>query len=82
MHDFRIAEAILEGVLRKAKEHNARRISRIQLKVGILKMVTPLSLQNAFDMVSSGTVANQAKLDVEEIPGDELVISNVEVEID
>jgi hydrogenase nickel incorporation protein HypA/HybF len=80
MHEFGIAQSILDSVIKKAKEYNAREISRIELRVGLLKMVTPISLQNAFDMVSSGTIANQAKLDVEEVPGDELSIMNIEIE--
>ncbi|RKY40660.1 MAG: hypothetical protein DRP76_01425 [Candidatus Omnitrophota bacterium] len=80
MHEFTIAKAILKGVLKEVSEHNAKKISRVGLRVGLLKMVTPVSLQNAFDIVSSGTIANQARLDVEEVPGDELSIINIEIE--
>ncbi len=80
MHEFTIAKAILKGVLKKASEHKAKKISRVGLRVGLLKMVTPVSLQNAFDIVSSGTIANQARLEVEEVPGDELSIINIEIE--
>ncbi len=80
MHELGMVKAILDGVLKKAKEHNARKVSRIKLKVGLLKIVTPVSLQNAFDIVSSGTIANQAKLDIEEISGDELSIIDIEIE--
>ncbi|HEC68960.1 MAG TPA: hydrogenase maturation nickel metallochaperone HypA [Candidatus Omnitrophica bacterium] len=80
MHEFTIAKAILKGVLKEVSKHNAKKISRVGLRVGLLKMVTPVSLQNAFDIVSSGTIANQARLDVEEVPGDELSIINIEIE--
>ena len=80
MHKFTIAKTILNGALKKASEHNAKKVSVVELRVGLLKMVTPISLQNAFDIVSSGTIANQARLDVEEVPRDELSIMNIEIE--
>ncbi len=79
MHEFVIAQSILDGVLKKVKERNVEKISRIELRVGLLKIVTPVSLQNAFNIVSSGTIANQAKLDVEEVPGDDVSIINIEI---
>ena len=80
MHEFGIARTILESVLKKAEGHGAKKISRIALKVGQLKMVTPSSLQNAFDLVSSGTAAEGAKLKVEEVAGDELSVQSIEVD--
>jgi Zn finger protein HypA/HybF involved in hydrogenase expression len=80
MHDFHIAQFILDGSLKKAKEHGAIKINRIKLKVGLLKMVSPDSLQNAFDTIAHETIASQAKLDVETVPGEELSIVNIEIE--
>ncbi len=47
MHEFTIAKTILKGVLKKASKHNTKKVSRVGLRVGLLKMVTPISLQNA-----------------------------------
>jgi len=82
MHEFTLAKTILDSVLKKAKDYNLKRITGIKLKVGFLKMVTPVSLQNAFNLVSMGTKAYQAKLDIEEVAGDELLIINIEGEKD
>jgi len=82
MHEFTLAKTILDSVLKKAKDYNLKRITGIKLKVGFLKMVTPVSLQNAFNIVSMGTKAYQAKLDIEEVAGDELLIINIEGEKD
>ena len=57
MHEFTLAKTILDSVLKKAKDYNLKRITGIKLKVGFLKMVTPVSLQNAFNLVSMGTKA-------------------------
>jgi Zn finger protein HypA/HybF involved in hydrogenase expression len=82
MHEFTLAKTILDSVLKKAKDYNLKRITGIKLKIGFLKMVTPVSLQNAFNIVSMGTKAYRAKLDIEEVAGDELLIINIEGEKD
>ncbi len=80
MHEIGIAESILKGVLMRAKEHKIKKISKISLRVGELKMVSNDSLQGAFDLVSQGTIAEGARLEVDFIPGDELSIQEIEVE--
>ncbi len=80
MHEFGLAKTILNSVIKKAEEYNARRVSRIELRIGSLRMVTPISLQEAFNMVSSGTIASQARLDIKETPGEEVTIMNIEIE--
>jgi len=82
MHEFILAKTILDSVIEKAQEYNLKKITGIKLRVGFLKMVTAVSLQNAFDIISVGTKAYQAKLDVEEVAGDELLIVNIEGEKD
>jgi hydrogenase nickel incorporation protein HypA/HybF len=80
MHEFGIAESILKGVLKNIEKDKVKKVSRINLKVGQMKMVTEESLQNAFDLVSKDTPARGAKLGIEFIPGNDLVIENIEAE--
>src|SRR5262249_60815606 len=61
-----------QGALELAREHAARegasRIHRITLRVGALAGVVPEALEFAFDVVTRGTSAEGAVLEVERVP--------------
>ncbi len=58
----------MRQVERIAAENEARAVSRIALKVGLLSGVEPDLLRHAFTIAREGTVAQAARLDVEEGP--------------
>ncbi len=80
MHEFGIAQDILKGVLKSIDIDKIKKVSQINLKVGEMKMLTEESLQNAFELVSKDTRLEGAKLGIEFIPGNDLVIENIEAE--
>ena len=80
MHEFGIAQDILKGVLKSIDTDKIKKVSQINLKVGEMKMLTEESLQNAFELVSKDTRLEGAKLGIEFIPGNDLVIENIEAE--
>ena len=65
MHEL----AIAESVVRIACDHaGARRVAKVELKVGHLRQVVPDALAFAFELVAQGTVAEGADLEIEEVP--------------
>lgn len=58
----------LDLALEQAGRHGARRIQRIALRVGALSGVVPEALEFAFGVVTRGTIAEGARLDVELVP--------------
>lgn len=68
MHELAITEGIIEAAVPAAKEAGARRILEIRLKIGELSGVFPEYIQEYFDIASKGTIAEGARLCVENIP--------------
>jgi len=49
MHEFSIVTALLEMCEKNAKEHNATKITKVEIKIGKLSGVEPYLLETAFD---------------------------------
>jgi hydrogenase nickel incorporation protein HypA/HybF len=65
MHEFGLCEAILEAVERRAA---GRPVSRVRVRIGTLHRVAEPALDQAFEMVATGTVADGADVDLVVIP--------------
>ncbi len=65
MHELSIAEAIIEVASRHA---GARRVAKVELKVGHLRQVVPAALEFAFELVAQGTPVEGAELAIEHLP--------------
>lgn len=68
MHELGIMESAIDAVLREAQAHGARTVHRIVLRVGALSGVEPEALRFAFDIVTRGTPAAQATLEIRDVP--------------
>ena len=64
MHELSVAGAVLGSVLRHAGD---RRVTRVRLQVGHLRQVVPGALEFAWQLVTQGTVAEGAALDLEPV---------------
>lgn len=66
MHEMALTQSVVEAVC----EHAAgRRVSSVKLEVGALCAVVPESMMFCFDLVTEGTVAAGARLDIDMRPG-------------
>ncbi|GLX09538.1 hydrogenase maturation nickel metallochaperone HypA [Microbispora sp. NBRC 16548] len=61
MHEFGIAEAVVDAVERRAA---GRRVRRARVRAGALLRIAPHALDQAFCLASAGTVAEGATLDL------------------
>ena len=68
MHEVGIMESAIDAVLRQARTHEARQVHRIVLRIGALAGVEPDSLRFAFDVVTNGTLAAGAELEIVSVP--------------
>lgn len=68
MHEFGIAQGLLETVLNRAESAGANEIQWIKLEIGVLAGVEEEALTFAFTALSEGTKAGHAKLLIEKIP--------------
>lgn len=68
MHELSVCQSIVTQVEVIAAQHNATGISLIRLQVGPLSGVETPLLQQAFPIAVAGSVAEDAVLQIEELP--------------
>lgn len=68
MHEVGLMQRTLEIALEHAAQHNAQGICRLAMRVGALSGVVPEALSFAFDVLTRGTIAEGADLEMESVP--------------
>ena len=68
MHEASIAQNLLEIALDKARDHKAKKITVIRVKVGEFAGVSKAALEFAFENFSQGTIAEKATLKMTSLP--------------
>jgi hydrogenase nickel incorporation protein HypA/HybF len=68
MHEISIMQGTLDLALHTAKASDATRIDALRMRVGVMTGVVPEALQFAFEALREGTLAAEARLDVEFVP--------------
>jgi len=69
MHEMSLAESILEIVEDAAMAEGSRRVKTVWLEIGQLASVEVEALRFCFDAVTRDSVAQDARLEIIEIPG-------------
>jgi len=68
MHELAITESILNQAIAEAKNRKAVAINVIKLKIGEGRSLVPECMQFYFETARKGTLAAQAKLEIEVVP--------------
>ncbi len=68
MHEVSMMQNILDAAVKRAKDEGAQHIRLVQMRVGEASDVVSNSLEVAFDVAKKGTIAEDAKLQVENVP--------------
>ena len=68
MHEYAIADALLQQVEIQAHRHGAEQVLRIQVRVGELAGVEPALLHSAWELISEGTICTRSQLDLRSVP--------------
>lgn len=69
MHEMSLCESILGILEDHARGQGFRRVTGVWLEVGALAGVEPEALRFSFEVVTRGTLAEQARLEIIEVPG-------------
>jgi hydrogenase nickel incorporation protein HypA/HybF len=69
MHEMSLAESVREIVDETARDHGARRVSRVRLEIGRLAQIELQAMRFAFDVVKRGSLAEGASLEIIEVDG-------------
>lgn len=68
MHELSIVSSLFEILEEKVKEQKAKKIVSVKLQVGKLAGVVPEFLDTAFNIYKKETIAEDATLEIEEVP--------------
>jgi len=68
MHELAITQGIIDIAVPEAEKHGAKKIISIKIKIGEFSGVVPQCIQEYFNIVSEGTLAENAKLIIEKVP--------------
>lgn len=68
MHEFSVAQALMEIVTQEAERHQVKQVLKVGVKLGAFSHVSPQALGFCFDTIKPGTVADEAELLVERLP--------------
>jgi hydrogenase nickel incorporation protein HypA/HybF len=77
MHEIGLCESLLDAVERRA---NGRKVLGVKFRVGDQHRVVDEALDQAFELVAVGTVAEGAAVELVVVPGDELMLESIRVE--
>lgn len=68
MHELSIAHSLVEGVTEAAEKAGAKRVTRVQLRLGVLSGVVRSALEFGFEIATRGTLLDGATLEITELP--------------
>ena len=69
MHEMSLAEGVLQLIEDAAKREGFRRVATVWIEIGQLSGVEPESLAFCFEAVTSGSLAQGARLEIIHVPG-------------
>ncbi|MDP4093510.1 MAG: hydrogenase maturation nickel metallochaperone HypA [Bacillota bacterium] len=75
MHEYAITENIIKTVTEEAKKAGADKITKITLVIGDLSSIVDESVQMYFDIISKGTIAQEARLEFKRVSAEYRCIS-------
>ena len=67
MHEMSIAIQLIGQIENIAAENSAERVEAVEVEVGAMEMIVPEALEMAFEAAAEGTVAEGARLNIEEV---------------
>lgn len=68
MHEMSIAQSLIDILKEEMVKHDAKTLRSVRLHIGQLSAIVPESLSFCFEVVTSGTEMEGAKLIMETIP--------------
>lgn len=66
MHEFSLMNKLFNKILAIAGEQNAKKVTKVKVKLGALSHMSPSHFKEHFDIAAKGTIAENALLEAEE----------------
>ena len=61
MHEYSIVQSLLDSCEENATKHNATKVTKIVVKIGVMSGVEPQLLKTAFDTFKQGTICENCE---------------------
>ncbi|MBW2057099.1 MAG: hydrogenase maturation nickel metallochaperone HypA [Deltaproteobacteria bacterium] len=68
MHEFSIAQSIVQILQDQMRIHGLSKIETVRLRIGAMRSVQTDSLSFSFDVLTAGSPLEGARLQIEEVP--------------
>ncbi|MDX9714609.1 MAG: hydrogenase maturation nickel metallochaperone HypA [Dissulfurispiraceae bacterium] len=68
MHEVSVAESLLKTVIDQAETHNCTKVDKVIIKIGRASGIVSEALTFAFDALKPGTIAQNAVIEVIDVP--------------
>jgi len=68
MHELAVTESLLNTATEYALKNEAKKVTNLNLLIGVLSGIVDESVQFYWDMISTDTICAQAKLNIERQP--------------
>ncbi|MDY0123224.1 hydrogenase/urease nickel incorporation protein HypA [Sulfurimonas sp.] len=62
MHEYSIVQSLIDSCEEHARKNNAKKVTKVVVKIGILSGVEPHLLHKAYEMFRLGTICHEAEL--------------------
>lgn len=62
MHEYSIVQSLIDSCEEHARKNNAKKVTKVVVKIGILSGVEPHLLREAYEMFRLGTICHEAEL--------------------
>jgi hydrogenase nickel incorporation protein HypA/HybF len=69
MHEMALCEGLIQLIEPEAQRHAVRAVRRVRLEIGRFAGIEIAALRFGFDIVTKGSLAEGATLDIIELPG-------------
>lgn len=80
MHETHLIQPIIKGISEHAHKEGASRVSKVKLKVGALTGVKKESFTETFNMLSKGTILENAQLELIFFPGTHIEVLSFDID--
>jgi len=81
MHEYSIVQALYEKVAAQAAERGATRVHEVRVRIGDLSGVDVGLLETAWQTFRVRTICETAPMEVARVPGDDLVLERIVMEV-
>jgi hydrogenase nickel incorporation protein HypA/HybF len=81
MHEYSIVQALYDKVTAQAAERRATRVHEVQVRIGDLSGVDVGLLETAWNTFRVRTICETAPMQVARVPGDDLVLERIVMEV-